>query len=260
MHSLPLFIRLQGRSVILIGDGDAADAKRRLLERAGAVVTDDPLARVALAFVAIEDDAEAIAVADVLKSRGLLVNVVDKPDLCDFTTPAIVDRDPVIIAIGTGGASAGLAKAVRQRIEAMLPPALGQLANGLFAARGAMRTRRPDGSTRRRAIDAALAPGGVLDPMSPASADAVAAWLADGSDGEAARVAHIAICSPDPDDLTLRQARLLGTADMVVHTADVPHEILVRARADAVRIAGTTLPQDAEGLVVVVTLRHCSRL
>ncbi len=260
MHSLPLFIRLQGRPVILIGAGDAADAKRRLLDRAGAIVTDNPAADAALAFVAIDDDAEAIAIASVLKSRGLLVNVVDKPDLCDFTTPAIVDRNPVIIAIGTGGASAGLAKAIRQRIEAMLPPRLGALANALSAARAGMRARWADGAARRRAIDAALSPGGALDPLSSDSPDRIAAWMSGNDHGENSRIEHIALCSPDPDDLTLRHARLLGTADIIVHTDEVPHAILVRARADAVRIMGEDAPDAATGLVLIITMRPCGRI
>ena len=120
MHSLPIFARLTGRNVILIGDGEAAAAKRRLLDRAGAVVVgEDGVA--ALAIVAVEDDAKAEAVVGRLKARGILVNAVDRVALCDFTLPAIIDRDPVLIAIGTGGASAGLAKALRQRLEAMLP-------------------------------------------------------------------------------------------------------------------------------------------
>ncbi|WP_409644658.1 bifunctional precorrin-2 dehydrogenase/sirohydrochlorin ferrochelatase, partial [Sphingorhabdus sp.] len=66
-----------------------------------------------IAFVAIADEDEACAAADDLKARGLLVNVVDRPEICDFTTPAIVDRTPVLVAVGTGGASAGMAKAIR---------------------------------------------------------------------------------------------------------------------------------------------------
>ena len=124
MHSLPVFLRLTGRTVILLGEGEPAEAKRRLLERAGAVLTDDEAAHAAIAVVALEG-AEADAAAARLKARGLLVNVVDRPELCDFTTPAIIERDPVMIAIGTGGASAGLAKALRQRLEALLPPGLG---------------------------------------------------------------------------------------------------------------------------------------
>ncbi|MFT3978425.1 MAG: siroheme synthase, partial [Sphingomonas bacterium] len=138
LHSLPLFVRLQGRPVILIGEGEAADAKRRLLERAGAVAVEEH-GDAALAIV-VDDDA---AVAR-LRARGVLVNAVDRPDLCDFTLPAIVDRSPVIVAIGTGGASAGLAAALRQRLEALLPASLGRLADALFAAREAWRGRFPD--------------------------------------------------------------------------------------------------------------------
>ncbi|WP_261370928.1 bifunctional precorrin-2 dehydrogenase/sirohydrochlorin ferrochelatase [Sphingobium sp. B2] len=135
MHSLPVFLRLTGRPVILTGAGEAADAKRRLLERAGAQIVgeEDSAAR-----IAIVSDGDA-ATAQRLRARGVLVNATDNPDLCDFTLPAIVDRDPVLIAIGTGGASAGLAKALRQRLEAMLPARLGKLADGLLAARGAIR-------------------------------------------------------------------------------------------------------------------------
>ncbi|MDB5736824.1 MAG: hypothetical protein JWO65_492, partial [Sphingomonas bacterium] len=165
MHSLPVFLRLDGRPVILLGDGDAAVAKRRLLDRAGArIVGEDATA--ALAIVAIGDEAEAQAAATRLKARGILVNAVDRPALCDFTLPAIVDRDPVLIAIGTGGASAGLAKALRQRIEALLPASLGTLAEALHAARAGLLARFPAAADRRRAIDAAFDPGGPLDPFS----------------------------------------------------------------------------------------------
>ncbi len=246
MHSLPVFLRLDGRPVILIGEGDAADAKRRLLERAGARIAaeDDALARIAI--IALEDDAEAQAVAARLKARGVLVNVVDRPQLCDFTLPAIVDRDPVLIAVGTGGASAGLAKAVRQRIEALLPPGLGRLAEALHAARGAIRERWPDARSRRGALDLALAAGGALDPLRLDSADAVEHWLKAPEDAEAAgRVERITLLSPDPDDLTLRTARLLGEADTVIHTRDVPEAVLARARADARRVAVDSLPDSA---------------
>ena len=124
VHSLPLFVRLQDRPVILLGDGEAAAAKRQLLERAGAMIVGEDAAA-ALAIVALEDDGEAEAAVARLKARGVLVNAVDRAALCDFTLPAIIDRDPVIIAIGTGGASAGLAKALRQRLEWLLPQSLG---------------------------------------------------------------------------------------------------------------------------------------
>ncbi|KQX25413.1 MULTISPECIES: precorrin-2 dehydrogenase/sirohydrochlorin ferrochelatase family protein [unclassified Sphingomonas] len=242
MHSLPIFVDLRGRPVILFGDGEAAAAKRRLIERAGGrpVGEDDGEAR--FAFIACTDDAAAEAAAVRLKARGLIVNVADRPALCDFTMPAIVDRDPVLIAIGTGGRSAGLAAALRQRLEALLPTGLGGLADGLFAARAAIRARWPLAEDRRRAIDAGLAEGGPLDPLADvgpavtpdAIPHAIDDWLAGG--GEAPdRLVAIRLRSADPDALTLGEARLLGRADRLYHRPDVPPAILARARADAAR-------------------------
>lgn len=227
--------------MILLGEGDAADAKRRLLDRAGAIVVAE-YESAQLAIVALDDPEAAVAR---LKVRGILVNAVDRPDLCDFTLPAIVDRDPLLIAIGTGGASAGLAKALRQRLEGVLPGTLGGLAQQFSAARAAIRARWPAADARRRAIDAALLPGGVLDPLCSPEGGAFGRWLA--GEGAGATGFHaIRLRSPDPDDLTLRAARLLGQADRIYHRADVPAAILDRARADAVRIACAAPPPPGE--------------
>jgi uroporphyrin-III C-methyltransferase/precorrin-2 dehydrogenase/sirohydrochlorin ferrochelatase len=244
MDALPLFMAMAGRPVILLGEGEAAAAKRRLLERAGAAVTAEESADAAIAFVAIADDAEAEAAVARLRARGILVNAVDRPALCDFTLPAIVDRAPLIVAIGTGGASAGLAKAVRQRIEALLPAGLGGLALALSAARGAIRARWPDPAARRRALDAALVSGGALDPLAGGDGEArVAAWIDRADAGVApGRLEILRLASADPDELTLRAARLLGEADRIYHAADVPPAILARARADAARIAADAPP------------------
>ncbi|MBN8849580.1 MULTISPECIES: NAD(P)-dependent oxidoreductase [unclassified Sphingomonas] len=246
LPALPLFFRLDGRPVILIGAGEAAEAKRRLLERAGAVVVGESDGA-ALAIV-VDDDA---AVAR-LKARGVLVNAVDRPELCDFTLPAIVDRAPVIVAIGTGGASAGLAAALRQRLEAMLPARLGRLAEALHAARGAWRARYPEAGERRRAIGAALAAGGALDPLLD-HGDAPDAGPSRA--GGAAGIVTLRLRSADPDDLTLREARALANADRVTHRAGVSPAILDRARADAVRIECAAPPLDAApGLTVDVEM------
>ena len=231
MHSLPLFHRITGHCVIVLGEGEAAAAKRRLVERAGGVISDDPAAQAALAFVALDAPEQATAA---LKARGVLVNVVDRPELCDFTVPSLLERGPVIVAVGTGGVSAGLAKALRLRLETLLPGNLGTLADGLGKARAALRSRWPQAGDRRRALDAALAEGGVLDPLNDASAAAVPGWLAGATD-TAAAVHEFAVGSDDPDGLTLRQARWLGTADLVLHDPAISPAILNRARADAVR-------------------------
>jgi uroporphyrin-III C-methyltransferase / precorrin-2 dehydrogenase / sirohydrochlorin ferrochelatase len=238
--ALPLFHVVAGRPVIVLGSGEAAAAKRRLVTRAGGVVFADADAGVAagarLAFVA-HDDADACeADAERLHAAGLLVNVTDRPELCDFTVPSLLDRAPVLVAVGTGGASAGLAKALRLRLDALLPAGLGALAGALQEARGKLRERWPDPAARRRALDAALAQGGALDPLVEADAQAVAGWLAAANDPERNNIAEIRLRSPDPDDLTLREARLLGQADTLAHEPDVAPAILARARADAVRI------------------------
>ena len=237
MHSLPVFLRLEGRPVILTGEGEAAEAKRRLLERAGARIVGEEDAEARVAIVA---DGDA-ATAERLRARGILVNATDRPALCDFTLPAIVDRSPVLVAIGTGGASAGLAKALRQRLETMLPQRLGALARALAAAKGTIRARWPDPAARRRALDAGFVAGGAIDPMRDDAVDGVDRWLADAGESEDALVV-LRLLSPDPDDLTLRTARLLGEADSVYHAADVPAAILERARADAARIVADQPP------------------
>ena len=262
--SLPLFHQIAGQSVLVLGDGPMAEPKRRLVERAGGVVMDD-MARaidegVRLAFVAY-DDAKACEVAAInLRCAGLLVNVVDRPELCDFTTPSILDRDPLLIAVGTGGASAGLAKHVRLRLERVLPESLGALARALAAARGAMRARWPDGAARRRALDAALAEGGVLDPLDGEAHQRVAQWLAQDGDVAApiphTRIVEIALTSPDPEDLTLRQARLLGEADRLLIDGPVPPAILARARADAERLGWSAERAAAPDSGLTLILRY----
>lgn len=203
-----------------------------MLERAGARVVDE-LAEATLAIVADGDEATVMR----LRARGILVNAVDRPELCDFTLPAIVDRDPVLIAVGTGGASAGLAKALRQRLEVLLPGSTGDLAKGLAETRDAIRARWPDAAGRRRAIDAALDLGGALDPFVQQDADAVARWIATPADAVVpSGLVILLLRSDDPDDLTLKEARLLGQCDRIYHRPDVPPAILARARADAERI------------------------
>ncbi|WP_137679699.1 precorrin-2 dehydrogenase/sirohydrochlorin ferrochelatase family protein [Aurantiacibacter suaedae] len=256
MRSLPLFHRIAGQPVIVLGEGEAAAPKARLVERAGGLVVTnlqrgiDEGAR--LAFVAHEDEARCEADALRLRGAGLLVNVVDKPDWCDFTTPSLLERDPVLIAVGTSGASAGLAKHLRLRLEALLPPSLGRLAQGLSEARGALRKAFPDSAERRRALDAALGEGGALDPLDSGSADRLGEWLAAGGDAAAPTMHEFTVASDDPDDLTLRQARLLGMADVVVADPQVSEEVLVRARADAMRLMLPHEGEMPEGLIVIV--------
>ena len=252
MHSLPLFHRIAGTRVVVVGSGEMAAAKARLVTRAGGMPCPETEAHHAkLGFVALEDPRAAEAAALRLKRAGLLVNVADRPELCDFTLPSVLDRDPVLVAVSTGGASAGLAKHVRLRLEALLPQGLGTLARALEAARDSIRARFPQADTRRRALDEALRQGGTLDPFDAPDGEAVDRWLAGRSATREGEVLDVTLASDDPDDLTLHQARALGRADTVLHDPDVPEALLVRARADATRLP---LPADppASGLTVIL--------
>ncbi|MEM1052343.1 MAG: siroheme synthase [Pseudomonadota bacterium] len=260
LASLPLYHTIKDQHVLVLGQGEAAEPKRRLVERAGGIVEDNRDYAIAIgvriAFVAYDDERKCEEAALQLRRAGMLVNVVDKPELCDFTTPSILDRNPVLIAVGTGGASAGLAKHVRLRLERILPRTLGKLARGLFAARPALRKNYPDGADRRRALDEALREGGALDALHPQSAERVESWLQGESIVESARIETFILSSNDPEDLTLKQARTLGEADLVYHDAAVSSEILGRARADAMRLAisadSDEKAPEPEGLTVIL--------
>ncbi len=255
MHSLPLFLRLSDRPVILLGEGEAAEAKKRILERAGAEIVGEE-SEAALAIVALSDDAEAEAAVERLRTRGVLVNAVDRPELCDFTLPSIVDRDPVVIAIGTGGASAGLAKALRQRLERIMPAGLGAIARRLKDLRPAIRKRWPDGGERRLAIDAALDESGPLDPFVPHKPREVDDWIDSGEGAERRDQFEIVrLRSADPHDLTIGETLLLGRADRLYLAPGVPEMIANRARADAERIKVTEAPDEpGPGLSVFITV------
>lgn len=262
MQSLPIFVRLLNRTVILLGDGEAADAKRRILERAGAdIVGEEGVASIAI--VALDDDAEAEEAVARLKARNILVNAVDRPQLCDFTLPAIIDRDPVLVAIGTGGASAGLAKALRQRFEQLLPTRLGAIARRLRDKHPDIRSKWPDATARRNAIDAALDEGGILDPLTPHGPRDVDSWIV-GEEGDSParhdQFEIIQLRSPDPHDLTIGETLLLGRADRLYLAPGVPQAISNRARADAQRIDAAEVPDDpGPGLSVFVTVTPVAR-
>lgn len=253
MHSLPLFHRIAGARVVVVGDGEIAAAKRRLIERAGGVCCgEDGADGARVAFVALDDADAAEAAAARLKARGLLVNVADRPELCDFTLPSVLERGDVLVAVSTGGASAGLAKHLRLRLEALLPSSLGALAHALTEARGALRRRWPNANDRRRALDLALTEGGPLDPLDASAPVRVENWLDAPDEPPAAQRIEFTLTSDDPDDLTLRQARMLGMADIILHDDDIADAILSRARADAVRGSLASAATQREGLTLVL--------
>jgi uroporphyrin-III C-methyltransferase/precorrin-2 dehydrogenase/sirohydrochlorin ferrochelatase len=178
--------------------------------------------------------------------------VVDRPELCDFTTPSLLERDPVLIAVGTSGASAGLAKQLRLRLEKLLPADLGALAERLSAMRRAIKERFPVMAERRRALDEALGEGGPLDPLAAGGAERVEPWLANAIDQHTSEKHLFILTSDDPEDLTIRQARLLGSADAVLADPAIPAAILDRARADAQRLTLPHVGAEPKGLLVIL--------
>lgn len=254
MESLPLFHRLRGQPVLLVGEGEAAEAKRRLVEEAGGVIVRER-GGARLAFVALEDAAEAGRVAAELKAAGLLVNVVDRPELCDFTVPAIVDRDPVTVAVGTAGASASLSKALKERLERLLPAGLGALARAIFASRAEVAAVHRSVPARRVFWARLLAGGAALDPLRDVAEPeaAIRAALAGGRAAEAAGVAVVDLPS-SAEELTLRQLRLLAQADLVVHPVGCPEDVLALVRRDAARVVAEVVPEGASGRVVWLRL------
>ena len=255
MDSLPLFLSLAGRPVIVLALGpdaaEAAAAKARLVTAAGGIVVDESAANPVLAFVAADDAGEAAQVAARLRSRGLLVNVVDRPAMSDFLMGAIIDRSPVQLAISTAGASASLSRALRGRLEALLPASLGGLAQAIGAARMATSAAHPGVADRRRLWERALAEGGSLDPLRPlADPDAAVAAAIAGASTAVTEVRTIAVRSADPGELTLNQLAALGRCDALLIEGDVPAAVIDRARRDAVRLA--VLADAPEGLTVVL--------
>lgn len=235
MHSLPVFLDLRGRRVLLLGDGTGAAPKRRLLKAAGAKIVTDETADSQIAVLAIDDIDEAAAAASRLRTRGMLVNAIDKPDLCDFSFPAIVDRDPVIIAIGTGGASATLAKTLRERFEALLPGRLGEIAEAVKTMRSAVNAQIFGTGARRRFWDELMAPGAALDPLGDPPIEprkSIRQTLTGGA--EATSGPYELHCpTGEPDDLTLRDLRALSRADLILVEAGAPSGLVERGRRDA---------------------------
>ncbi|HEY2658637.1 MAG TPA: NAD(P)-dependent oxidoreductase, partial [Caulobacteraceae bacterium] len=196
----------------------------------------------ALAFVASPDAEFRVAATRAARAAGVPVNVVDHPDLCDFTTPAVIDRGEVVAAIGTGGASPMLATLLRQDIEARVPKGAGRVAALFRAAQERIRQALPDLDRRRAFMRAALtgpaaeaAMAGDLDRAHVLLDQALADDLASGR--PAGRVSFLAAGGP-AELLSLRAVRALAQAEVLVIAKGCEREIVDLARRDARRLEG----------------------
>lgn len=243
MRALPLFHDLRDRLCLVVGDGEAADRKAAVLRSVGAQVvrreTVDDLGDVALVVLAGASDEIAQHAFDLCRARGVPINAVDRPRYCTVTWPAIVDRDPITIAIGTAGAAPTLARLLRARIEQAVPASTALLARLGESWRSRVRNALSTPVARLRfwerffqgpVAEAALA-------GDSAEADRRARALLSGADVAPRGMVHLVGAGPgDPELLTLRALRLIQSADVIVHDRLVSDEVLAFARADAERV------------------------
>jgi uroporphyrin-III C-methyltransferase / precorrin-2 dehydrogenase / sirohydrochlorin ferrochelatase len=286
MRYLPVFLDLPSGTVALIGAGDLARARLRVLVAAGARIRwyatsgehellglepaqlariefakGDPLsadlAGILAVFCAGAGEV-GVAMSQRAKSAGLPVNVMDDVAHSTFIFPAIVDRGDVVVAIGTGGMSPVVARRVRERIEAALPARIGDLAKFIGRFRKSVHDRIPAMRLRRRfwerVIDGqigALVLSGQKDEAEAALEEIFDPSHSAGADAcgqPQGSVTFVGAGPGDADLLTVRALRTLQDADIVVHDEGISREILDRIRRDASRVA--VAGQDINRLII----------
>jgi uroporphyrin-III C-methyltransferase/precorrin-2 dehydrogenase/sirohydrochlorin ferrochelatase len=275
MDYLPIFVDLRDRLVVVVGGGVvaarkidhllAAQARVRVvspglggdlellrdagrLEHLAQPFAPDSLLGAQLVVAATDDVAVNDAVAIASRERGIWVNVVDDAARSTFIFPAIVDRSPLIVAVGTAGSSPTLARRVRTQIEALLPQRLGQLAQYAGRWRADVKTALPELPARLKFWDryfsgpvAAQLLAGQAQAADEAMHGALARARAAG-DSPTGEVYLIGVGPGDPDLLTVRALQLLQQADVLLYDRLVPKVILDRARRDAEKINVGKLP------------------
>jgi uroporphyrin-III C-methyltransferase/precorrin-2 dehydrogenase/sirohydrochlorin ferrochelatase len=249
MRAYPIFLYLSGRRVVVLGHDEAAERRATLFAGLGAQVervataSEARLAGCALAVASGAPEADLAAFSAAAQRIGIPVNVVDRPELCSFITPAIVDRDPLTIAISSGGAAPVLARLLRARIETLVAPGWGRLAALAESFKAETRRRLPDVVRRRRMLERIF--GGRVAELALAGDEAAArdayrreleAASAD-QDRPAEGLVYLVGAGPGAADLiSLRGLRLLGEADVIVHDRLGTQDVLELARRDAERI------------------------
>lgn len=262
MRHLPAFLDIAGRTCLVVGGGEVAARKTALLERAGGRVrvispelvpslsrgvaagriqhveqafSPDQITNSAVVIAATDDRLLNARVSWEARLRNIPVNVVDDPALCTFQVPAIIDRDPVLVAVSTGGSSPVLAQWVRRRIEALLPAALGRLAGLADRWRPAAKIRLASTGARKRFWESIF--DGPTAQLALDGRDAEAdAQIRQSLDraGPAPGAVYLVGAGPgDPELLTLRAHRLLQYADVIVYDRLVSDGVLDLARRDA---------------------------
>lgn len=295
MRVFPASIPLEGQTVIVVGHGPMAEPKARLFASSPARLlwftgeSSDPVASdiaryakiiprvptrrdfrgATMIFIAGGEDRAIARMARWGRSQGARVNIVDSPAASDFQTPAIVDRDGIVISIASGGAAPVLSVDIRAAIEQILPARIGVIADLARELRGTVKSVLRNFDDRRAFWERALR-GKARDlALSGDSAGARRQMLRElnGETGPAAGIVHLVGAGPgDPDLLTLKAARLLREADVIVHDRLVSEGVMDLARRDALRIdVGKTkghhpIPQDEIGAILIREARKGQRV
>jgi uroporphyrin-III C-methyltransferase/precorrin-2 dehydrogenase/sirohydrochlorin ferrochelatase len=265
MRYFPIFVDLNDRKVVVVGGSEEALRKVRLLLKTKArilvvapLLHDELAAEPRVEWLATQfspkqlDGAALVyaaepAVNEVVsteaRARGIPVNVIDVAEISTFLTPSIVDRDPVVIAIGTEGTAPVLGQGIRARLDAELPQALGELAVKANALRSRVAREVPRGN-RRRSFWAKFFFGRIRDAVVAGDAAGYAHELTLALNDEAApsigRVSIVGAGPGDPELLTLKAQRKLLEADVIIYDRNISSSILELARRDAERFAVTT--------------------
>lgn len=268
MEYLPLFVDLKGRECVVVGGGEIAARKASLLLKAQANVTiiapnvsrstttlienkqvtwlqdifkPDQLSDQLLVIAATDIDTVNRDVHKHAKSKHILVNVADCPELCDFILPSILDRTPIVVAVSSGGQSPILARQLRARLETLIPPSYARLADMVGRYRDAVKDKLPTIDMRRRFWETILQ-GKVAEHVL-AGRDDVAqklmeATLADTKldDMDKGEVYLVGAGPGDPDLLTFKALRLMQQADVVFYDRLVSKEVLSLVRREAEQV------------------------
>ena len=268
MKSFPMFIRTTGRRVVIAGGGEQAAQKARLIGRTDATlilaspdldpelrglvaqgrathhpghITPALFSETAIVFVATGSPAADACLHVLAKAGGAQVNVVDRPELCDLTTPALIDRDPVVVAIGTEGTAPVLARQIKTKIEGLLAPNLGTLAALAGTLRGAVAHRLPAPARRPfwawvfKGEPAALHARGAEAHAARLIKDVIAAGAVPGDTG-AGLISLVGAGPGARDLLTLRAVERLQEADVIFYDRLAGEDVLELARRDAERV------------------------
>lgn len=265
MQYLPMFAELRGRACLVVGGGGVARRRIEFLRRCGAVVTvlapdfdpavrrmaeldevtlvekrfvSEPLEGYWLVVAATNDSQTNAAVAHAAERAMRFCNVVDAPELCSFVMPAVIDRDPVTVAVSTSGASPVLARWIKARVEALLPTRIGDFARFLGSRRADVVARIPDGRQRQRfwesVVESSTAEHAFAGRDAARDESFELELQTSDTDAPARGEAWFVGAGPgDPGLLTLRGRQLLAKADVVLFDRLVSREVLEFARREA---------------------------